>query len=88
MSSLILLSAVYGALQIPALADEVWFTKYDTSHAGYWTWPEFQAANMDWAARHNMTITEPELHEQWVTISKKHNGKVYVEDVRTVRQWD
>jgi hypothetical protein len=82
------LSSACAVLQLPASADEVWFTKYDTTNQGYWDWPEFRQANMDWAATHHITVTEPQLHEQWVTVSKKHNGKVYMEDVRTFRQWE
>jgi hypothetical protein len=79
-----------GSLQLPSMADEAWFTKYDHNHDGHWDYNEFKKAHYDWYKHHHEgpRLTEVELHKQWNTWDTDHHGWVAPETVRTYHHWD
>jgi len=85
-----LLTVAMGAFQLPALAADAWFDKYDHDHDGRWKYNDFVRAHHDWAKRHHddKVITDRELKTRWHDLDKEHHGWVKADDVREFHHWD
>jgi len=88
LASLIL--AMFGASQVPASADTIWFKSYDVDHDGYWSYPEYVQAETHYYTTHPKVtrITTEEMRRNFDTLDSGHTGMVKVEQVRTIHDWE
>lgn len=78
-----------GSLQMPALADDAWFHKWDHDHDGHWTYNEFERAHHDYWKHHRdeKRLTDAELRAEWDHRAAAHHDWVGADDVRDFHHW-
>lgn len=81
---------LFGAGQVPALADTVWFKTYDVNHDGSWSYPEYVQAETHYYTTHPkvVRVTTEEMRRNFDTLDTGHTGTVKIEQVRTIHDWD
>lgn len=81
------LVATVGA---PALAADVWFTKYDVNGDGLWDYSEFVKANDAYYVAHpqEVKVTTKVLRQKFDDLDVGHTGVIKVDSVRTFHTWD
>jgi hypothetical protein len=81
--------SLFGAVQLPASADTVWFKTYDTNADGLWSYPEFVKAQEQYILVHPQAtrVTTTELRRQFDGLDVDHSGFVKMEQVRTYHDW-
>jgi hypothetical protein len=76
-----------SSIQLPATADEVWFTNYSTV-PNYWTYSNFVNAERAYETAHRINrIEDKMLRQQFDALDADHDGKVTIEQVRTYHTW-
>ena len=78
-----------GSLQVPALADDPWFDKWDHNHDGHWNYNEFQKAHSDYWRHHRdeKRLTDSELRAEWNRRAAAHHEWVEANEVRDFHHW-
>lgn len=82
--------SIFGAMQLPAKADTVWFKTYDTNADGLWSYPEYVQAQEHYVLLHPTAtkVTTTELRHQFDDLDVDHSGFVKMEQVKTIHTWE
>lgn len=72
-----------------AMADEVWYEKYDTDHDHHWSYNEFRDANLSYYKLHKdeKRLEDAQMRTEFDKMAIGHPGYVDVETVKTYHHW-